>query len=279
MKVSKTIALVVLMCCSISPVQEVLAQGLDRDIHYAGALASFHRGEFGAAAEAFEMAISCDPLPQVEKTEYLPYVHLAVAQFETGHFAAARAALVQSQIYGVAPKTDEGTSLLDSHAEKIMAVKLEADELHYAANYFNGQSMGYSLSQEEVDKIRSRTLRHCAMSPNRADSKLPWYFHYEFGLNLLEAGDSQRALEVLSEGASKRTESGRDRRMYGMWFIDYIPYYQMALAHANLGNWESAHDAIKTSQNFGEFPLNSPDYEEFSKLEQLINSKLQVNDS
>ena len=279
MKVSKVMALMALICCSISPIQEVLAQGLDRDIHYAGALASFQRGEFGAAAEAFELAISCDPLPQVEETEYLPYIHLAAAQFETGQFAAARAALVQSQIYGVAPKTDEGASLLESYGEQIMEVALEPDELQYATKYFNGQNRNYSLSQEEVDKIKSRTLRNCALSSNVRESKLPWYFHYEFGLNLIEAGDSQRALEVLTVGASKRVESGRDSRMYGMWFIDYLPYYQMALAHSKLGNWESAHDAIRTSQNFGEFSPNSPDYEEFTKLEQLISSNLQNNDS
>ena len=82
MRTSKIAALYVLVCLSFSPIQVVLAQGLDRDIHYAGALASFERGEFGAAAEAFELAISCDPMPQVDKTLYLPYIHLAAAQFD-----------------------------------------------------------------------------------------------------------------------------------------------------------------------------------------------------
>jgi tetratricopeptide (TPR) repeat protein len=279
MNVSKVMALIALVCCSISPVKEALAQQLDRDIHYAGALASFQRGDFGSAAEAFELAISCDPLPQVEETAYLPYLYLAAARFEVGNFPVARAALIQSQVYGMAPGTEEGVVLLDNYAEPIMEVPLESDELQYAASYFNGQNQSYTLSQEEVDRIRSKALRNCALSSNVKESRLPWYFHYEFGLNLIEAGDSQRALEVLSVGASKRMESGRDSRMYGMWFIDYLPYYQMALAHSKLGNWQSAHDAIRTSQNFGEFTPGGPDYDEFTKLDQLITSKLKNNGS
>jgi len=279
MKFSKGIALIALLCCTMAATQGVLAQELDRDIHYAGALASFQRGDFGSAAEAFELAISCDPLPQVDETAYLPYLYLAAAKFESGNFAVARAALIQSQVYGMAPGTDEGATLLESYAEPIMEVSLESDELQYAANYFNGQNQSYTLSQEEVDSIRSKALRNCALSSNVRESKLPWYFHYEFGLNLIEAGDSQRALEVLTVGASKRMESGRDSRMYCMWFIDYLPYYQMALAHSKLGNWQSAHDAIQTSQNFGEFTPSSPDYKEFTQLEQLINNKLQNNGS
>ncbi len=279
MKFSEIAALAALIYCSFSPVQDVFAQGLDRDIHYAGALASFQRGEFDAAAAAFELAISCDPMPQIEETLYLPYIHLAAAQFENRQFPAARAALVQSQIYGVAPKTEEGASLLESYAEPIMDVALKSDELQYAANYLSGQNQSYTLSQQEVDKIRSRALRRCAISSDVNGSNLPWYFHYEFGLDLIEAGDSQRAVEVLSVGASKRMHSGRDRRMYGMWFIDYLPYYQIALAHSKLGDWESAYDAITTSRNFGEFSPNSADYDEFKELEQLINSELQKNDS
>jgi tetratricopeptide (TPR) repeat protein len=279
MKTSILMALIALICCSISPVQEVLAQGLDRDIHYAGALASFDRGDYDAASEALELAIKCDPMPQSDDDLYIPYVHLAAASFESGQFAAARAALVQSQVYAVAPKTKQGASLLAKYGEPIMEVDLKSDELQYAANYFNGQNQSYSLSQEEADKLRSRALRRCAVASDAGESNLPWYFHYEYGLDLIEAGDSQRALEVLTIGAGKRAHSGRDKRMYGMWFIDYIPYYQMALAHSKLGDWESAHDAITMSRNFSEFSPNSSDYDEFTELEQLINSKLENGDT
>lgn len=279
MKISKIIVILSLMAFGISPVQEVLAQELDRDIHYAGAMASFQRGEFAEASEAFERALACDPVPEAGKAMYLPYVHLAAAQYESKQFAVARAALVQSQVYGIASTTEEGTRLLDSYGGPIMKVALTPEEMRYASSYITGQHQNYSLTPQEADRIRSKVMRRCAVSSDITDNNLPWYFHYEYGLDLIEAGDSQRAVEVLSIGASKRKESGRDRRMYGMWFIDYLPYYQIAVAHSKLGDWESAYDAIRTSRNFNEFSPDSSDYDDFVELEQLIDSKLRENDT
>jgi hypothetical protein len=95
----------------------------------------------------------------------------------------------------------------------------------------------------------------------------------------LEAGDSQRAIEAFVLGANISEDPSRDKRMYGMWFIDYLPYYQIALAHSKLGDWESARNAIRTSKNFGEFSPSDPDYEAFTSLEQLIEQNVKSNDS
>jgi hypothetical protein len=112
-----------------------------------------------------------------------------------------------------------------------------------------------------------------------AENKLPWYFYYEFGVELLKSGDPQRAVEAFVLGANVREDPSRNKRMYGMWYIDYLPYYQLALAHSKLGNWESARDAIETSENFGEFSPDDSDYESFTSLNQLIQSNLQQGDS
>lgn len=42
-----------------------------------------------------------------------------------------------------------------------------------------------------------------------------------------DAGDAQRALNSFTVGAKIRQESKRGKRMYGMWFIDYLPYNVM----------------------------------------------------
>jgi len=274
MKNSIVVALLVLFFSA-----SMQAQELDRDIHYAAGLASFQRGAYADAAEALVKAMNCDPVPQSAGDGYLPYAFLAAAYFEMGEFARARAALVQSQMFGVAAKTRKGVALLDRYAPRIMAVDVSPQELAEVGLPAFSPAARPGLTDAEVAEIRTQVLRNCAISSRVKDSKLPWYFHYEFGTRLLEAGDSARALEALLTGADKRVESGRDNRMYGMWYVDYLPYYQMALAHSKLGQWESAYDAIRTSHNFGEFTPSDPDWESFVTLQRLIESKVHPGDS
>jgi hypothetical protein len=134
-----------------------------------------------------------------------------------------------------------------------------------------GESL--ALSDEEVEIIMNRVLKRCSLSANADPNKLPWYFHYEFGVDLMEAGDSQRALDSFVNGANVRETPKRSKRMYGMWYIDYLPYYQIALAHSKLGNWQSAEEAFRTSQQFGEIDDQAPDWEEYQALEDLIRNR------
>ena len=95
----------------------------------------------------------------------------------------------------------------------------------------------------------------------------------------MQAGDAGQSLNALMMSANLREESRRRARMYGMRHVDYLPYYRIALAHANLGNWESAYDALLASESFEEFTPEDSDYETFTALNQLIKSNLQNNDS
>ena len=242
---------------------------------YLTGIAQFERGELRAASESFFEAINLAPVPESEPGEYLPYIYLSVATFEMGHTREARDALIQSQIYGVAPKTEIGQRLLEQYAVEIMSAPL--DEATYVSSPQSSPvvaSQSFSLSDNEVELIRSQVLSRCAVSSKLANNKLPWYFHYEYGVNLMKAGDAQRAVDAFVLGANVKEDPSRDKRMYGMWYIDYLPYYQIALAHSKLGDWESAYDAIQTSQNFGEFSPSDPDYETFSALDELIKSNL-----
>lgn len=128
----------------------------------------------------------------------------------------------------------------------------------------------YTLEAHEVDEIRARVLRKCAIRSTGLDEQLPWYFNYEFGQELMAAGDVQRGLDALILAANQRQVSQRNSRMYGMWYTNYLPYYRIAQAHSQLGNWACAMDAIRLSNQHAEFSRTDRGYQDFSDLEKMI---------
>jgi hypothetical protein len=122
------------------------------------------------------------------------------------------------------------------------------------------------LSDEEVARIESGIRDRCGIPSDVDPSGAPWYFFYEMALTLAERGDPQRALDALEAATNRRPDARHGARMYGMWFIDYLPYFQIARAHAALGNWECAFDALQLSESMGEV---SPADDEYPDLEEL----------
>jgi hypothetical protein len=125
-------------------------------------------------------------------------------------------------------------------------------------------------TQAEIEAIRNRVLRRCGLSPKLAENKLPWYFFYEFGVELLNAGKAAEALEPLQMTANLKSEPARAARMYGMWYINYLPYFQMSLAYAQLEQWDQAWDAIVMSEALVEFSPGDYQYDDFESLKQTI---------
>lgn len=269
---------------------------------YRSGLQQIEKGEMRAAAESLYQAISLEPDPQAGPDEYLPYLHLSIALFEMGQTRAARDALIQSQVFGVAANTETGRQLLDRHAAEIMSAPLDDSRLVLATAPTQAAAPVRAASQAPViaEKSDSRSaasvpintpektevvasddasIKRCASSISRADDKLPWFFYYQCGVDLMKAGDAKMAVSAFEMGAKALDDPRRGKRMYGMWFVDYLPYYQMALAYSQLGNWERANAAIKTSVAYGEFSPADPDYGSFSALDQLIKSNLKHNDS
>jgi tetratricopeptide (TPR) repeat protein len=261
---------------------------------YRSGLEQIEKGDMRAAADSLYQAIALAPKPHAGPNEYLPYVNLSIALFEKGQTRAARDALIQSQVFGVAAKTETGRQLLDRYAAEIMSAPLDDSKLVFAktptkaaapviAEKNDSRSDAGVLSREdvktEVVSSDGSSIKRCASSISRADDKQPWFFYYQCGVELMKAGDAKMAVSAFEMGASALDDPKRDKRMYGMWYVDYQPYYQMALAYSQLGNWESANAAIKLSVSYGEFSPNDPDYESFSALDQLIKSNLKHNDS
>jgi len=249
------------------------------EVEYLAGIEFFEQGEPQAAADSFFRATRLAPQPEADPVAYIPYLYLAVANYEAGHMREARDALIQSQVFGVASETEKGQLLLNRYAAKIMSAPLEEQEFVSSPQSSPVNNDTYSLSNSQVELIRAQVLNRCSLSSKVDSNKLPWYFHYEFGVDLLKAGDSQRAIEAFLLSANVREDPSRNKRMYGMWYIDYLPYYQIALAHSKLGEWEDASIAIQTSENFGEFTPTDADYSSFTSLNELIKSNLKANDS
>ena len=138
---------------------------------------------------------------------------------------------------------------------------------------------GIEIAGNNAQKRRAEVLKRCSLSANFNPDRLPWYFHYEYVVSLMEAGDAERALDAFVTGANVREEPKRSKRMYGMWYIDYLPYYQIALAHSELGDWQAARAAIQASRAWGEFSPDQPGWEDFVELDEKISRNLSLADS
>jgi hypothetical protein len=277
---NKLIQILGLMAFSVSSLYAVDSECVE---HYAAGLEMMSLGEFAEASVEFQETISIYPTPETGISNYLPYIHLSVAAHKAERNHLAREALIQSQVYGVAKDTPLGAELMEQYAAAIMKAPLDQPdealpELHVSE--FHQYELGnISLTPENVEAIRLAVLKRCGLSDRLNTNKLPWYFHYEFGIDLARAGDAGHSLDAFMMSANLREDSGRRARMYGMRHVDYLPYYRIALAHANLGNWESAYDALLASENFKEFTPEDSDYETFTALDQLVKSNLKNNDS
>jgi len=133
------------------------------------------------------------------------------------------------------------------------------------------------LSKLELAAIRERVLQRCGLSSKLSENRLPWYFHYEFGVELINQGAASQAIEPLHMTANLKSESRRNARMYGMWFVNYLPYYQMSLAWSELQKWDQAWDAIRISEEMQEFSPGNTQYEKFSSLKELIEKSRKSN--
>ena len=241
---------------------------------YRYALESLERGQFSTAIDALEETVAAHPAPMLAgdqlTIDYLPYINLAAAYFELGDQAAARKALDQSESYGIATRSYVGRQLWDSYALKIVASDDEVMADAAQSDFRDYDRQALVLSDEEAEEIKRQVLRRCALTGKGPSDGMPWYFHYEYGLELMEAGDAQRAVDQLILAANHREDSKRNSRMYGMWFTNYLPYYQIAQAHSKLGNWRCAMDAMRLSAQYGEFSPVDRGFDQYSDLQKLI---------
>jgi hypothetical protein len=112
--------------------------------------------------------------------------------------------------------------------------------------------------------------------PRAETIQYPWYYHYEVGLAMQKHRDWQRALDSLLTALDGRDRPQRFTRIYGMWFIDYFPYYNIGLAHYQLGNWKCALQSFRLSQMFEDLPRDSVQALRLDELQNRAEQNLQL---
>jgi len=231
--------------------------------HYDRGVRLIEQGQGAAARDELNAALAERPTEQLqvatrpqEYIDYLPHLYLAIANQMTGDVNAARVHLARAEDAGVAAKSEAGRSLLVAYQ-----LLLRGNTTGYAA-YAPKPPV---VSDAEFKQLREDVLTKCNVAPDTSNA--PWYARYELGLELERKGDYSRALGELIDAVALRPNPQQRARMYGMWLIDYYPYFHIARSHVRLENWQCAKNAIDISQRLGEIPPASPEFHELLAMQ------------
>jgi hypothetical protein len=248
--------------------------------HYERGVRLIEQGKAAAARTELEAALAAHPAEGLQLataprqyTDYLPHLYLAIADQMAGDVAEARKQLALAEDGGVAVKSEAGRSLLVAYQ-----LLLRGDSTGKFARpaYAVYSERPPVLSESEFNMLRTDVLNKCNL-PDAKLSDAPWYARYELALELERKGDYPRALRQLIDAVALRPNPQRHARMYGMWLIDYYPYFHIAREHVRLENWECARNALEISQRLGEIPTDAPEINELMALQQETARKLSTS--
>lgn len=241
--------------------------------HYAEGVRLVEQGKAADAVPHLEKALAARskeglqvPTGRQQYVDYLPHLYLAIASHMSGDVARARSELKLTETSGAAAKSEIGRSLL-------VAYQL----------LLRGAGPGYAvydpkapvLTEQEFNSLREDVLKKCNLPKNTKPGDAPWYANYELGLELERKGDPPRALQHFIDAVAKRPNPERRARMYGMWLIDYYPYFHIARAHVRLENWDCAKNALDISSRLKEIPSDAPELQEALSLQSEATRRLQ----
>jgi hypothetical protein len=276
MKIRKSFVLSTTLAVMLTPMAGS-ADMLPCEEMYTRGVSAFQAGDFALAERFLMESTALSPEADAEEGGYIPYIYLAATRYELGQFSGARDALIQSQVYGASAETRVGKQMIRDYAVSIMSAPATDRPMKPQASPLFAESD--SLSDFEAELVRARVLKRCALSSDIDDNKLPWYFHYLLGLEYSESGDKSRAVHAFQMGANLEDSSSRNKRLYGTWFMEYLPFYQIAVAQAELEHWSEAREALYASLAAGEFEEGSPQWDRFQELERMLDQRLGDADS
>ena len=274
-----TLAFVLLMTLTVAPGADVPWYK-----HYQRGIDHILAGEAGPAHSELQKALALEPEPRLQVptygpnyVDYLPHLYLAIAAQMLGDPATARGHLKNAEGEGIAAQSEAGRSLLEA-SHILLQVPVAAPPVApppiVAPRYSVFERQPTVLTDEDYTQVKGQVLDRCQLDEDTPLRQAPWYLHYEMGLELVQRGDPQRALDAFIEATERRHTSKRKARIYGMWFKDYLPYYQIARTHSMLGNWECAADALDVSRSMGEIQSGDAQYGEFEKFGQQVRGRV-----
>jgi tetratricopeptide (TPR) repeat protein len=238
--------------------------------------------EQGRAAEAkakFEAALAARaeegvqvPTRMQQYIDYLPHLYLAIASQMSGDVEVARKHLALAETSGMAVKSEVGRPLLVAYQ-----LLLRGDASGRLPRYAVYEKKPHKLTDDEFALLRNDVLEKCDLPADTQLRNAPWYANYEIGLELERKGDYSRALTHFIDAVAHRPNPQKQARMYGMWLIDYYPYFHIARSHVRLENWQCAKNALEISQRLGEIPPSAPELQEWLSLQQQTERKLAAN--
>jgi len=229
------------------------------------------QGQAAAARMELEAALAAHPSEGLQVAtrpqqyiDYLPHLYLAIAYQMSGDVAAARKELARAEDSGVAQRSEVGRPLLVAYELLLRGRPFAVDTKKPPV-----------LSEGDFNTLRADVITHCNLPRETKLENLPWYARYELALELERKGDYPRALHQLIDAVAARPNPQRHARTYGMWLIDYYPYFHIAREHVRLENWECARNAMEISQRLGEIPTDAPEIHELAAMQQEAARKLE----
>lgn len=240
--------------------------------HYEKGVRLIEQGDAAAAKVSLEAALAARaeeglqvPSGPQQYLDYLPHLYLAIASQMTGDVEAARKELALAETSGMAAKSEVGRPLLVAYQLLLRG---------NSTRFTSFEAKPPLLTEEEFTLLRNDVLSKCDLPLDTNLREAPWYANYELGLALERKGDYPRALTHFIEAVAHRPNPQKQARMYGMWLIDYYPYFHIARSHVRLENWQCAKNALDISQRLGEVPNGTAELAELLSLEKLTAQRL-----
>ncbi len=244
--------------------------------HYEKGVHLIEQGQAAAAKESLEAALAARageglqvPTRPQQYIDYLPHLYLAIASQMSGDVERARKELGLAETSGVAAKSEVGRPLLVAYQ-----LLLRGDASGKYPRYAVYDKKPSLLSEQDFQTLRDDVLAKCDLPLDTKLAHAPWYANYEIGLELERKGDYSRALTHFIDAVANRPNPQKQARMYGMWLVDYYPYFHIARSHVRLENWQCAKNALEISQKLGEIPNASPEMNELLSLARQTEQKL-----
>ncbi|HUO84745.1 MAG TPA: tetratricopeptide repeat protein [Thermoanaerobaculia bacterium] len=246
--------------------------------HYERGVLLIEQGKGEEALAELERALAKRPeegldIPARALTyvDYLPYVHLAIAAHMSGDAEKARLWLDRAEKSGLAARSDAGRPLLVAWQILLRGKTVEPRTRPGFTMFARKPTV---ISDEEFERLKGDVLGYCGIDGGEDLSNAPWYAHYELALEVERKGDPQRALDLLLESVARRPDPQRKARMYGMWLIDYYPYFQIAKTHMQLQNWQCASDALEISTRLREITPEAREYNQFVSMQHELERRI-----
>jgi tetratricopeptide (TPR) repeat protein len=244
--------------------------------HYERAVRMIQDGQAAAAIPLLESALAARekealqaPTRPQQYIDYLPHLYLAIAHQMSGNVERARKELALAETSGVAAKSEVGRPLLVAY--QLLLRGNGASTRPAFATYSDKAPL---LTEAEFNLLRNDVLSRCDLPADTNLRSAPWYVNYELGLELERKGDYTRALTHFIDAVSSRPNPQRQARMYGMWLVDYYPYFHIARSHVRLENWDCAKNALDISARLGEIPPAAPEASEHLSLQRETERRL-----